>query len=286
MNIISTAISVFISNYIIIAIIRLLPLKKKTLWQTIILSFYNLGSIVGYLWMILSANELSLLLILELLSSILGVVIAYTASMMIVLDGIVLFKSKRLREFERSYHQKDGTSIPRNILAVISLSLSIALFTYGIVSLLNYDKRLLISCIGTFLGMAIFLGLAIYFFISGKAQHKTIKAENLLLIVQIEDKKILLAAELSKDQTLETLLSPLADIYILDEYGLIVTPHMRYIVKGVKLDYLSKDILKSLQMQPFTDSVLNEALKEFQKYNRKKIILDENYSIKKISIIK
>ena len=61
---------------------------------------------------------------------------------------------------------------------------------------------------------------------------------------------------------------------------------MRYIVKGVKLDYLSKDILKSLQMQPFTDSVLNEALKEFQKYNRKKIILDENYSIKKISIIK
>ena len=286
MNIISTAISVFISNYIIIAIIRLLPLKKKTLWQTIILSFYNLGSIVGYLWMILSANELSLLLILELLSSILGVVIAYTASMMIVLDGIVLFKSKRLREFERSYHQKDGTSIPRNILAVISLSLSIALFTYGIVSLLNYDKRLLISCIGTFLGMAIFLGLAIYFFISGKAQHKTIKAENLLLIVQIEDKKILLAAELSKDQTLETLLSPLADIYILDEYGLIVTPHMRYIVKGVKLDYLSKDILKSLQMQPFTDSVLNEALKEFKKYNRKKIILDENYSIKKISIIK
>lgn len=286
MNIISTAISVFISNYIIIAIIRLLSLKKKTLWQTIILSFYNLGSIVGYLWMILSANELSLLLILELLSSILGVVIAYTASMMIVLDGIVLFKSKRLREFERSYHQKDGTSIPRNILAVISLSLSIALFTYGIVSLLNYDKRLLISCIGTFLGMAIFLGLAIYFFISGKAQHKTIKAENLLLIVQIEDKKILLAAELSKDQTLETLLSPLADIYILDEYGLIVTPHMRYIVKGVKLDYLSKDILKSLQMQPFTDSVLNEALKEFQKYNRKKIILDENYSIKKISIIK
>ena len=286
MNIISTAISVFISNYIIIAIIRLLPLKKKTLWQTIILSFYNLGSIVGYLWMILSANELSLLLILELLSSILGVVIAYTASMMIVLDGIVLFKSKRLREFERSYHQKDGTSIPRNILAVISLSLSIALFTYGIVSLLNYDKRLLISCIGTFLGMAIFLGLAIYFFTSGKAQHKTIKAENLLLIVQIEDKKILLAAELSKDQTLETLLSPLADIYILDEYGLIVTPHMRYIVKGVKLDYLSKDILKSLQMQPFTDSVLNEALKEFQKYNRKKIILDENYSIKKISIIK
>lgn len=286
MNIISTAISVFISNYIIIAIIRLLPLKKKTLWQTIILSFYNLGSIVGYLWMILSANELSLLLILELLSSILGVVIAYTASMMIVLDGIVLFKSKRLREFERSYHQKDGTSIPRNILAVISLSLSIALFTYGIVSLLNYDKRLLISCIGTFLGMAIFLGLAIYFFISGKAQHKTIKAENLLLIVQIEDKKILLAAELSKDQTLETLLSPLADIYILDEYGLIVTPHMRYIVKGVKLDYLSKDILKSLQMQSFTDSVLNEALKEFQKYNRKKIILDENYSIKKISIIK
>ena len=161
MNIISTAISVFISNYIIIAIIRLLSLKKKTLWQTIILSFYNLGSIVGYLWMILSANELSLLLILELLSSILGVVIAYTASMMIVLDGIVLFKSKRLREFERSYHQKDGTSIPRNILAVISLSLSIALFTYGIVSLLNYDKRLLISCIGTFLGMAIFLGLAI-----------------------------------------------------------------------------------------------------------------------------
>lgn len=286
MNIISTAISVFISNYIIIAIIRLLPLKKKTLWQTIILSFYNLGSIVGYLWMILSANELSLLLILELLSSILGVVIAYTASMMIVLDGIVLFKSKRLREFERSYHQKDGTSIPRNILAVISLSLSIALFTYGIVSLLNYDKRLLISCIGTFLGMAIFLGLAIYFFTSGKAQHKTIKAENLLLIVQIEDKKILLASELSKDQTLETLLSPLADIYILDEYGLIVTPHMRYIVKGVKLDYLSKDILKSLQMQPFTDSVLNEALKEFQKYNRKKIILDENYSIKKISIIK
>ena len=72
MNFISLAVSVFISNYIFMAIIRLLPVKRKKLWQAIIISLADISSILGYAWMFILSLEggFDLTITLELSSKI------------------------------------------------------------------------------------------------------------------------------------------------------------------------------------------------------------------------
>lgn len=287
MNIISMAISIFISNYIIMVIIRLLPIRNKRIWQLAIISLFCLGEIGGYLWIaIQSIGVLDLLSILSILGSVFGVLIGYIASLMMVLDGVTLFKSRRLKEFERNLNNKEGRSVPRHILGVIACSFGIALIVYGVVTVLHYDSRLLATIIGTFIGGAIFIAVALYFFISGAPKHKTLKASNLLFIVDFEGEKLVYQANLTKEFTLEQALGDIMETYILDEYGLIITPTEHYVVKGLKLEYSAKNLLKTIQMKLLETHPFELVLKEFQKYNRKKIVLDENYQIQKIKIIK
>lgn len=286
MNIISLAVSTFITNYIITIIIRALPIRHKRNWQIGIISLSCLLEIGGYLWIVIASRTTDFLTIIEIIGSCLGVLIGYIASLMMVLDGVTLFKSKRLREFERSYNQKDGASVPRKVLGSISLSLGLLLLVYGIITAIHYNSRLLWNCIGLFIGGVAFTGVAIYFFISSTPQHKSIHAENLLFIVDFEGTKNLYLANLSKENTIESYLGKIIDLYILDEFGLIITPSSHYIVKGIKLEYSSKDLMKEIQMNLYEGKDFDEAIAQFQRYNRKKIVLDENHKIVKTTIIK
>lgn len=285
MNFISLAISIFIFNNILITITRLLPIRKKRVWQFGLITFFNLGSLVGYIWMLVE-GEFSVLFLLSVLGNVLGILIAYIASMMIILEGVTLFKSKRMREFERSVQMKDGKSIPRHIIAFICLCCGIVLAVYGSISLMHYDKNLLFSIIGSFIGTGVGIGLALYFFITGNPQHKTLKAQKLLFLIKGTTQDYLYTATLSKDFTIENAIGKLKDIYILDEYGLLITPKDSFIVKGIKADGNVSSILSELQMEPILENPFEEALKEFQKYNRKKIILDENNQVIRIKNIK
>lgn len=286
MNIISLAISTFISNYIIMFIIRVLPLRNKRIWNVIILSLFAVSEILGYLFIFVASNSLDFIEILEIIGNIFGVIIGYVASMMIVLDGITLFKSRRLKEFERNLNNKEGTSFPRWILAIISGALGLMLLIYGIITSLNYDSKLLLTIIGLFLGAAVFIGVSIYLFISGAPKHKAIRAENLLFIVEYEGEKMIYQANLSKEFTIENALGKLMEMYMLDEYGLIITPSNHYIVKGLKLEYSAKNMLNEIHMSKYEGNEFDEAIKNFQKYNRKKIILDEQNHIQKITMVK
>ncbi|MDE7095115.1 MAG: hypothetical protein K2O23_01360, partial [Anaeroplasmataceae bacterium] len=132
----------------------------------------------------------------------------------------------------------------------------------------------------------IFIGVSIYLFISGAPKHKTIRAENLLFIVEYEGEKMIYQANLSKEFTIENALGKLMEMYMLDEYGLIITPSNHYIVKGLKLEYSAKNMLDEIHMSKYEGNDFDEAIQNFRKYNRKKIILDEQNHIKKITMIK
>lgn len=286
MNFISLAVSMFISNYFIMAIIRVLPLKNKRVWQIGIITVANVSPIIGYLISLFTITSLTFLTIIDILGSILGVLIAYTASMMIILDGISIFKSRRLREFERNIKNKDGKSLPRSILSLICMIIFGVLLAYSIISGLNYDEKILVSFIGTIIGSVISLGLAIYFFISSRPIHKTIKAENLLFIINLPEKKKVFKKELSKDFTYEDALGELLDTYMIDEYGMLITANERYLVKGIKVNQIDQATLSKIRMEPYEEPPFGEALDKYQKYNRKKIFLDENNHITKITNIK
>lgn len=287
MNFISLAVSIFITNYIFIHILRLLPIRRNKLWASIIISLADGIVIINYIRILISMfqQEIELTYILEYVGNILGVFIGYAAAMMIILDGVQIFKSKRYREFERGIKQKDGRSMPRSVLAVICTTLFIILLAFDIFTILHYNPNNLYSIIGTSVGAAVSLGFAIYFFLSGKPIHTTLKSSKLLFILQLQNQHYFFKQELSKELTEEIALNNLHNIYLLDEYGLLITPTEKYVIKGIKVNKIDPEIIKNFNMTYLNPSPYNEILEHIQKYNRKKIYIDEqNHVTKTINI--
>ncbi len=292
MNIISLAISMFISNIIIIRIINYLPFRNKRAWSIGVISFYDGGGILGYLSYLLytifngDINTMTILYMLEDIGSIIGIIVAYIASLMMILDNVRIFKSRRLREYERGLKNEDGKSVPRQIFGLISLIISLGLGIYLIFTILNYNKEILFSVIGAAAVFLLFVGLTIYFFVTGKSLHKKITAPALILQITLPDFSVLFEADLSKDFTIADALNGLDKEYLLDELGLLITPDKKYLVKGINVQSIKREHITNLKMQRITSNKFDLAFKEFKKYARMKIVLDENNQITKISSIR
>lgn len=283
MNFISLAVSVFITNYILIYIIRLLT--KKRIVPLIIISIADIGSIIGYL-ITFFLSGFDLVYFLYTLGNIIGIGVAYIATLMMLLENVTIFKSRRARAFERGIQNKEGTSIPRNILACICLAIAIILIVYGAINLSNYTKKLLVTTIGVLIAAVIALGLSLYFFITGRPAHHKLKAQHLLLVLQLPDETITYTATLTRDFTIEDALGDLTALYLLDEFGLIQTETKSYLVKGMKVDNLTSAITDKIHMDKIDNTFFQQALKEFNKYQRKKIVVGEQGEILKIKNIK
>lgn len=282
MNFISLAVSVFISNYIFMMIIKILPFRNKRLWQGILISVSNLGSIIFYLTT--SLLNFEIITFLYSLGNILGILLAYVASMMIVFDGIILFKSKRLKEFERNLKNKDNHSISKKVLGIVFFALSILLIIFGTLSLLNYDPKLKVTIIGTFIGAIISISLALFFLIKKDNSH--VRGAKFMFIITLPEKKLVFCEEINKENSEAFLLGKINDAYILDDYGILITHENKYMVKGIKVNSISNDYINSINMNTCNYEGYENALLEFQKYNRKKIIVNENKEIVKIINIK
>lgn len=285
MNFIYTAVSTFMTNYFIMFIIRILPLRKKRIWNISIVSIYNL-SICGLYIQLLFTPELDLNLLIYCLGNLLGIAIAQLASFMLIFEGVKLFKSRRLKEFERNLNNKEGTSIPKWIFATLLLVTAFVLGGYTVFALINYNKSNLMSIIGSIIFGIIALGFSIYLFICGRAAHKKINSSKLMFIVGYPNETVIYTADLNKEFTIKDALGSLEDIYLIDEYGLLITPNNKYLVKGIKVSEYPKDIENQISMSRIENNKYDILIHEFQKYTRKKIILDENNNIKSISIIK
>ena len=289
MNFISVAISVLLTNFFIRFIINILPFRKKRFWHLIIISLYDASVLITYTKLtfdsLAAMNSYNLALILEGVGGILGVVIAYITTLMVVLDGVKIFKSKRLKEFERGYNLKDGKSLPKNIVGGVFMLLFLLLIGYSIFLIINYDKLLLTTIIGSIIIGLIFLGLSIYFFISGKAVHQTIKAQKLMLVINLPFETLTYIAELNKTLSENEALGKMNEMYYLDELGLLITPSDKFIVKGMKADSIPQEYLSSIKMQKL-DNRYDYITSNYKKYSRMKITIDENGNIIKNQPIK
>lgn len=279
LNFISLAVSVFFTNFILITIIKIFT--RKRIVPLIIISIADIGSILGYLVNLFLTN-FDVVTLLYTLGNIIGIAVAYIATLMMILENVTLFKSRRAREFERGINNKEGTSIPRNIIASICLGVSTILLVYGIINLSHYNSKLLFTTIGVLIGALATLCLAVYFFVSGRPTHKKIKAQNLLFVLILPEKTILYGAESDYQEAL----GKLNDIYIIDEYGLLITPTHSYIVKGMKSNSFTKELEENIKMLPVDVALYQNALVEFNKYQRKKITIDEAGKIISIRNIK
>lgn len=283
MDFISIALGLFLSNLFIRFIINILPLRKKRIWQLIIISLYDLSSLITYASIFFIATDIYT--ILAGVGGVLGVLIAYIATLMIILDGVKLFKSKRLKEFEREINQKEGTSIPKNIVGIVFLILATILLGFSIFVITKYNPTLLLTLIGALIGFTLFTILGILFIMSGKAVHTKINSSNLMLVINLPSKTLTYTCTINKELSVDDALGKIKDIYYLDEFGLLITPNTKYLVKGMKSDEMSNDCLNSLKMQ-LMDDRFDHITTNFKKYSRQKITVDENLNITKIQEIK
>lgn len=288
MNFISLAVSVFISNYIFIIIIRLLPIRRKKLWQGILITLGDLAMMVTYATILIDSLQppVSIDNLLFGLGSILGIFLGYAAAMMIVLDGVTLFRSKRYREFERAVKQKDGPSVSKKILGTLMLVVSAILLGYAIVVLCHYSSAVLIPLIGAMIGFALTLSVSIYFFISAKPLKSSLKAGAVWLLIQYPSQTELYEQSLDGPITEKNALAPLFETYLPDDYGFIITPHKKYHIIGIKMRQPNPLLLEKLSVTPVDLTPYQEVLTYFKKYERHKIYLDENNQITKVVSIK
>ena len=283
MDFISVALSLFLSNLFIRFIINILPIRKKRLWHLIIISLHDLSSLITYVGVFFLTTDIYT--ILYGIGGILGVIIAYVATLMIILDGVKIFKSRRLKEFERSINQKEGASIPKNIVGAIFIISVIVLFGYSVFLFMNFDSTLLPTLIGVIVLGLILLGLGIYFIVSGRALHSNIKAHNLMLVINLPSNTLTYTATITKELSVDDALGKIKDMYYLDEFGLLITPNSKYLVKGMKADSIPNEYLESLKMQ-LMDDRFDHITYNYKKYSRQKITVDNNLNIIKIQDIK
>lgn len=247
-----------------------------------IVSLGNLSSI-GYdiYLLILLLTNAQYSEILYVAGNLLAKVVAYIAIMMFLLDGVKIFKTRRQRAFLNSIND-NKPGLPFYLVVIIFVILGGISLGYAILASISYANNLLWTLIGAYSVGIIFIGLALYLFITNKTSRqkdKTLKPAKGGLIFLFDFKHERTVYESTSNDLAQ--LGKLNDIYIFTEYGYLITPTNKYTVLGISVDRISDDLVNGISMNVNTNESLNEVLKEFKKYETKTIWIDDSYKITK-----
>ena len=279
MNFLYLFISTFLLNYFLMWIVSLLPIKNKRIVSSIIITLTNVGTFIYYMYYFFLYLGHNLILAVNELGSALAILIAFVATMVMLLDGIKIIKTKRQRAFLNAYRNNKVT-IPFIVVIIIFYLLSLIALGFAIYIMTIYDSKLLIALIGALLAFLIFICLATYLLISNCHSNNNFnKGNNLLFILDINDKRYLYEAAITT--SIDELLGELANIYILTEYGSLITKDKTYLVRGITIRNEAEFDLKKTKLLPLEDSKLTELSYHFLKYQTLIIKVDENYNILK-----
>lgn len=283
MSFLSTIISTFFTNYITMIIIRYLPIRKKQIVTGSVVSVVNIGSIIFYIYLMIASGG-GLTENIYLIAECVGIFIGYIASMMMIFDGVQIFKSKRYREFERNLKQKKTNPLPTLVSGIVFILLGVVMGVF--VGILFFDKSKLnifnMVCLAIGMVASIALGIVL---LCQKKQDKG-KKETVMFVIDYEEHKLVYLQNLEKTQRLTDFLGKINDSYISDDYGYIITKESSIHVFGIKVTQLDEDAILSIQMKRINSSRFKPALEKMSKYNRQRIYMDENYAIVKVTAIK
>lgn len=309
MNFLYAFISVFLTNYLCIWIISLFSTKYRKLISAIVISLFNISSIIYSiydLWQIYlyaaSQNQLQeyTAILLVGVGNLLAPIFAYAATLLLLLDGRKIFKSRRQQQYRNAL--KSGFN-KQALIAIIILSLlGIGSLVYAIIITMNYSFELLLAAVGAYGMTIIFFGVAYYIFYINFTKQKNLDTTStnsniinaniinktkvdviLLFILQLGVKKYYFTGSLENNKTINDYLGNILNIYVLTDFGNINTPDKKYIVKGIKVDKISEETLREIKMERIMpDEKMLNILSNFQRYHLKNIYLDENNNVVKI----
>ena len=285
MNFLYTLVETFFIDYFIMFIFSLFDFRKKRLVTFLIITIGNGLLVIYFLYqmiMYVTHYNVELLVLLFYLLDIISVLAAYTLIMIILLRGVKLFKSRRLKRFQNEYDGKNNNK--RNIiLSIILLFFGLTFLTFGIIVftlIKNFNVKYVFSLILLFTFAITLSTIGIILLI----KIKPVKIRNnkeLLMFVVMKDKRIFL----SDDKVKDDILYPLESKYFLTDFGYLYFKergkNICYHIKGVEAledsDYLNINLME--------DDKFKFILSELERYNKKEIYLDENFIIKRMKII-
>lgn len=288
MNLIITCLSTFFYNYIIILILGLLRVRNKRKISIIIVSIFNIGEalILGFNMFNDKTYSDQFYYWYYYLTEIGGVLIAYFVTLVILLRGTgIHIKSRRQRQFEREYDEsKKKYAILFDILMVLLTILMISLAVLTIVyrsHIKNYYLYLIASII---IGL-ITISLSIYSItIDLKIKDSNPKIKGLTLFIIKDNNNYKSYIYDGKNGSLEDNLGKISNIYTFTNYGSIKSNDGNYNVLGIAPSNFDSDLYNEIKLFAFDDR-FNEVYNEFNRYNKKKIVLDEFNKVVDIKIL-
>lgn len=279
MNFLSTALSVFITNYIIMIVVKYIPVRNKRFWQIIIISIYCAVTIsisaYYYVKIILTYPIQIEYTSYQLLSIIVGVAIGYVLIMIIILDGNSIFKNRRYREFEKAFSNTESRNISKNVIALILIFVSLFLMAYLIYLLINFNSKQLADIIGISILIALFIiGGIILFFKKSK-----IKTTEKIIFFIISKKKNYVFIENNSKKSINELIGDIDKLYLVDDYGYLYLKKSKMHIFGIKNENFDINLINKVLMNQTSFSLFNKVVELLDKFNRKKIYIDEDYKI-------
>lgn len=277
MSFLYSIINLFWINYVIYWFLGLFNLSKKTRFITI--SILNLLELIFYVFILIRSLDSSIAYILMMLLEILCLISSYILFTILVIGRIKIFKSRRLKKFEREYN---GTTDKHTyILVAILLILGIVITALGIYSYIVY--KIIYSLFIPVFGF-IFVILSISMLISNysKKERKLNNNSNYILVIKT-DLETICYKDLNKP--MNEALNDFLNVYVVDNYGTLVADKT-YNVIGVSTKSITDIYLNMIDMERISDNKIIEACKFYEKTKTKKVILDESNNIKDIKILK
>ncbi|MCR5350272.1 MAG: hypothetical protein K6E20_04695, partial [Acholeplasmatales bacterium] len=234
MNIITTLLSTFFYNYIIILILSLLKVTNRRKVAVIIISIFNLGEALILLINMLGYDgKQDFSFWYYYIGAIGGTLMAYFITLALLLRGTRFhIKNRRQREFERSYDE--SKKIFAYIFDVMMVVLSLTMISLLALTIVykEHIKNYIIFVIFFIIFIIIFSFLAIYSIsIDFKLKDKKVKGMTLFFVKDNNIYNTYLYD--GKSKTLEDNLGKLNEIYTFTNFGQIKDSTNSYNIIGI-----------------------------------------------------
>ncbi len=204
---------------------------------------------------------------------------AYFLFVYLYFGNVVVFKSQRARQFERTYNGKSNliVHITRALMCVLSgLCIGGAILLF----IMSHLVYVVVLCIFLLLIAALMIFLVVKSFMASKGSVKTKtsqdKISNYYFIIITKFETYLFEGDGTK--SFKEAINGLDDIYYIDEYG-IINDGTKKLVYGIRLDDISENYLSRILMNRIYNERLVNILSTLDKINQKVITVDSDYNI-------
>lgn len=283
MEIVYTIFSTFLLDMFIKFIINQFHVRNEKKVSLIFITIINglellfyLGILVNQIIYYISTKSFSFVEIMSTMLPIAGIVIAYLLVLSIILDGAKIFKSKRLKQFEKASNTSDKKSVLSKALPTVFVSFGAILLIYEIYLLATYDQNNILTIIGV--GIISIISLVFGFILAFKPTKAAAKANNLYIIKMDLNTICYISINGSKETDKESLGS-LYDDYLFDDYGYLVFPDKKIHCYGIKVSKISDNVLQSITLSKDDINKYSNYIDSFNKYSKKKIYINDDGSV-------